>query len=289
VTLLAFSCLLPSGESLGESGMLQGLRGDVRESGGKPKKNRSKDDQHCGRDCDDDESILMSAFGPAIEQICFYGVTAPYWMPRAIVDDESFRSGYFARYPYCRNLDGYMAPDSSVVHDSLPWMTDDRYGWLLRARAEYASDLDDMSRIGGQLLLDTSSRWGLDTEAHRWREDVDRDTDDELWTGDCNVVFRFAQSPKLQMRSGLGFNWLADDRDSNFGFNFTYSGDWFPADPWILSAEIDWGTLGEAGLFHGRASIGVQFHRWEVYTGYDYCDVGGTQIHGLVSGLRFWY
>jgi hypothetical protein len=46
--------------------MLQGLRGDVRESGGKSKKNRSKDDQHGGRDCDDDESIFDS-ISPTVE------------------------------------------------------------------------------------------------------------------------------------------------------------------------------------------------------------------------------
>jgi hypothetical protein len=47
-------------------------------------------------------------------------------------------------------------------------------------------------------------------------------------------------------RTGLGFNWLDDPIDTNFGFNFTYGADLFPRRPWVLSATIDWGTLGEA-------------------------------------------
>jgi hypothetical protein len=129
----------------------------------------------------------------------------------------------------------------------------------------------------------------LDTEANDHRESLGGGRHDQLWTGDCNVVFRFAQSPKLQMRSGLGFNWLSDRIGGEEGFNFTYSGDFFPADPWIMSGEIDWGTLGSAGLFHGRATVGVHYHRCEVYTGYDYLDIGDTQIDGLVAGLRVWY
>jgi hypothetical protein len=35
--------------------------------------------------------------------------------------------------------------------------------------------------------------------------------------------------------------------------------------------------------------MGVHFHRFEIYTGYDYYDVGNTQINGLFSGLRLWY
>jgi hypothetical protein len=110
-----------------------------------------------------------------------------------------------------------------------------------------------------------------------------------LWTGDCNVVFRFAQMPQMQMRTGLGFNWLSDHVGGEAGFNFTYSGDFFPAEPWILSGEIDWGKLGSVGLFHGRATVGVHYHRCEVYTGFDYLDIGDTQISGLIAGLRVWY
>jgi hypothetical protein len=35
--------------------------------------------------------------------------------------------------------------------------------------------------------------------------------------------------------------------------------------------------------------VGVHFHRVEVYTGYDYLDVGDAQIDSAVSGVRIWY
>jgi len=91
------------------------------------------------------------------------------------------------------------------------------------------------------------------------------------------------------MRTGLGMNWLSDSVDSDFGFNFTYGGDWFPRKPWVISSTIDWGRLGHAALFHGRATIGMNYRRWEIYAGYDYYDVGGAQIDGFVTGIRFWY
>ena len=93
-------------------------------------------------------------------------------------------------------------------------------------------------------------------------------------------------SEELSRIAGLGFNWLADAQDTNFGFNFTYGGDWFVRRPWILSAEIDWGRLGQAALFHGRATVGLHFHRLEIYTGYDYYDVNRTPLGGPVPTLK---
>ena len=294
---LAF-LLLPT-RAASAQGMLQGLREDVRRpsspsSDEKEEKKKEKkrhrgyvyyNDDHC-HDCDDDDD---SGLGELFAMLTLGTVTSPFWVPRGIVADDTWDSGYFARYPYRCDLDGYMGTEPSVVHTCYPWLADEHYSWLLRARAEYADDFDDLSRVGGQVLLDSASRWGLDTEFNHWREDLGFGRHDSLWTGDLNVVYRFAQSPKTQMRTGVGCNWLSDTVGSEFGFNFTYGGDWFPHDPWIVSAEIDWGKLGNATLFHGRTTLGVHFHRFEIYSGYDYYDVGNTQINGIVSGLRLWY
>ena len=56
----------------------------------------------------------------------------------------------------------------------------------------------------------------------------------------------------MEFRSGIGLSWLADQQDANFGFNFTYAVDVYPARPWIVSTEIDWGWLGDTSLFHAR-------------------------------------
>jgi len=57
---------------------------------------------------------------------------------------------------------------------------------------------------------------------------------------------------------------------------------------WVLSAEIDWGWLHHALLFHFRTTAGIVVHEIEVYTGYGYYDVGNTQISGWVAGIRVW-
>ncbi len=273
--------------------ILQGLRDDVRSPDASPVRDERDDrdgskhhhyDDHC--DGDDEAYAGLVQLGALMT---FYAVTSPFWAPRSICDDETLNAGYFARYPYRCDLPGYMATDQDEVRQFYPWLAEEHYDWLLRTRVEYGDSFNDLSRIGGQVLLDSASRWGIDTQFDYFHEDLAGGVSDDLWLGDANLVFRFAQSPKLQMRTGLGLNWLSDTVGTDVGFNFTYGGDLFIANPWVASAEIDWGRLGNAGLFRGRTTLGVQFHRWEIYTGYEYLDVGRTQINSLISGIRLWY
>ena len=87
----------------------------------------------------------------------------------------------------------------------------------------------------------------------------------------------------------LGVNWSADNGRGAAGFNFTYGMDWFPVRPVVVSGTIDWGRLGDASLFHGRASIGLLLNRFEVFTGYDHYNLEGAPLNGLVNGLRIWF
>ena len=86
-----------------------------------------------------------------------------------------------------------------------------------------------------------------------------------------------------------GLNWLADDVGSELGVNFTYGADWFPRKPWTVSSVFDVGRLGDAGLFHNRTTVGAMVGRSEVFCGYDFLQLGGTNFHGPVAGigLRF--
>ena len=208
-------------------------------------------------------------------------VSAPFTIPKSALGDDGFDLGYFERYPYLHGMDGYLEADLDNA--------DDPYPWLLRTRVEYVDDFDSLNRLGGQLMFDTAIRLGLDTEVNYHREVQRGGQEDSLWMGDFNLTFRFAQTRRTQLRAGLGVNWLSDRIDTDFGFNFTYTGDWFPRDPWIVSTEIDWGRLGNVELFHGRVTVGVHYHRFELYTGYDYLDVGDAQLDGLVAGIRLWY
>ncbi len=55
------------------------------------------------------------------------------------------------------------------------------------------------------------------------------------------------------------------------------------------TSAIDWGTLGHEELFRFRATAGLTIHGVEAYTGYQYFDLGRTQLNGLVAGVRVWF
>jgi hypothetical protein len=107
--------------------------------------------------------------------------------------------------------------------------------------------------------------------------------------GDVNLTLRFAQNEVASMYAGLGFRTLADRDRSDFGINFTYGGDWFPARPLVVSGAVDAGTLGGAGVFRGRATAGAVFNGWEVFAGYDYLRIGDVRLHGPLVGVRLWF
>ena len=205
-------------------------------------------------------------------------VTSPFWAPHTALDDDFSVARSFARYPYA-DASGYMLlgqPEGSRQ-------------WSAQFSADYATTFDDLSRVGGHLLVDSAWRWGVDTEMGYFQENLPHNGHDNLWLGDCNLVFRFAQNENMLWRTGVGLNWLDDSRHTDFGFNFTYGFDWFPRKPWVVSAAIDWGNLGYSGLFHFRGTVGVLVNRIEAYTGYEYYDFDHVQTNALIGGVRLWF
>lgn len=224
-------------------------------------------------------------FGSEVKEKGFYllalGATAPFWGPPKLLDDEYDRKGTFFSFPYKRGRQGSMVLEPA----------DDTYTkpWHLKLRGDVVNDFDTVYRAGGHFLFDTTMRLGLDGEMNYRSEQFLPDARDSLLTGDLNLLFRLAQTEFIQIRSGIGVNWLDDsDRDAT-GINFTYGADWTPADPWVISSEIDWGRVGEAGLFHGRLTVGIHYRHVELFSGYDYTDIGKSQMGGLVGGMRFWF
>ena len=226
---------------------------------------------------DHDDNSLGNLFWKATA----LAITAPIWAPIKIAGDDYSSAGYFPEYPFQDGISGYMMID--------PWIPTEPFAYTIQVRSEYADDFDSISRMGTHILFDTTTRFGIDSEVNYWRESLGAGLHDDLWTGDINAVFRFAQTERMQMRTGIGLNWLADDIGSDFGFNFTYHGDFFPVDPWIISAEVDLGSLGDETLIHGRITTGLHWHRAEIFVGYDYYKVDQTELSGLISGLRIWY
>lgn len=212
-------------------------------------------------------------------------IIAPYYCPLECLGDTYTQPGYFAHYPYQYDV-GYMLIDPVEAFGiEGPY---EPYWWAARVRGEFGTGFDDLDWIGGRVQLDTRSRLGVESDFRYVREDLDarRDT---LWLGDANVLYRFAQSESVQFRTGLGFNYLADEIGSDFGFNFTYAVDCQPVRPLAFAAELDLGTLGHATLVHVRTTAGITCGVSEAYIGYDLYDIGSTQVQGLVAGVQIWY
>lgn len=246
----------------------------VKNAAGQKKRNRKNERQVQAGSYEESDPELFGFLGKAI----LLGIGVPFWGPPYKLQDDYLTPGYFSAYPYQHDLEGYMMIDPCLPNEPQPWS--------LQASSEYADDFGGISRIGTHLRIDTTLRFGLDAEFNQWREGLPGGGHDELWTGDVNLLFRFAQSSEVQMRTGFGTTWIADDGESDFGFNFTYQGDFMPMKPWVISAEIDLGKIADESLFHARITTGLQWRRSEVFVGYDHYQVGHTELTGFLGGLR---
>ncbi len=273
----------------------QGVLGQLKEEveyGEKQKKKSTDDESFFGSDDDhhyhdhhDDDHHLFDIFEPAAGEWLWLAATSPFWYPRLLAGDDGEADRDFLTYPYQADFPGYWMHQ----HDRRQAGIGTYHPWLLRLRGEYGEDFDSIRRVSMGVLYDTDLRVGLDASLDYYREWLPGGLRDDLWLGDVNVVYRFAQSERFALRSGLGANYLTGTGSTDFGFNFTYGGDWLPARPWILSANIDVGTLGKVGFFRGRATVGINVRKVEFFTGYDYLDVGTVQIGTVIGGIRLWY
>lgn len=215
--------------------------------------------------------------------VFFYTVTSPFWLPCAAIGDEYDGTLFFPRFPY-DNIDGHLIDATSTVPARF---------WSGRFNVEYLEPFTDVNGITGRLLLSTTSRFGLDAAASHFDEHCPNAGPESLWVGDFNLVVRFAQSEKAEFRAGLGFNWLnhpdPTQPQTDFGSNFTYGADFFPRKPWVLSAELDAGNLGHAGLFRFRTTGGILLRGVEAYTGYEHLDIGRGHFNLLLAGVRAWF
>ena len=156
----------------------------------------------------------------------------------------------------------------------------------VRFEIDYAGDEADVDRTGFGLLLNATGGIGIDTGVRIFRESG-TDFRDHLWLGDFNIVYELYPTTFMRTRAGLGFNWMADGYGGEAGLNLTVGTELF-AGPIIFSGEIDAGTLGDTDLLHGRLTASLrQGEHMEWFAGYDYLDIGGTEIRGVVGGLRF--
>ena len=306
------ACLAWNGNaaSAGDS-YLDALRGEVDEPSVPETSEDSKSDRHdkprSGRNgrsgsedhCHDGQrgGSPVFSFGPpscddygdSVDGIAtwafLYCFTSPWWVPNVILGSEDDLLAGFPLAPYSEGHDGYLLFDSEEVE--APEI--DAGMWGGRLNLDAGTNLDGVTTQSGRLRLDTDCRFGLDTE---WASLFERHAGDTDWLGrgDCNLVVRFAQSPRVQFHSGIGINWLADQHNADVGFNFTYGVDIFPVDPVVTSATLDLGKIGDASLIHFRGTVGAMVTpRLHLYTGYDLLNLEGASIHSFLTGIEFWF
>ncbi len=224
-------------------------------------------------------------------QMLAYTLFAPYTIPAAVLEDDYKYHLYFAPHPYAGGYRGYQMLASDLAES----LYDDdarnvrRKWWSGRLSVEEGNDFRGLNRFNGQMKVDHKSRFGFVTNWNWYREQLDCGCVDEAVIGDANLTFRFAQNEIASMYTGLGFRVLTDRRQTDWGFNVTYGGDWFPVRPLVVSGVFDAGTLGNTGVIHLRGSVGAIFHGWEVYAGYDFLQIGSTNLYGPMAGVRWWF
>jgi hypothetical protein len=249
-----------------------------------PRKKHTRDsyDGHSACDDIDDDCGLTQS----LATVAGWVITMPYWGPVKWTNDSYAKTGYFPAFPYQHDF-GYMMFNPEEAH-GVPGPRQP-FPWAVRARTDYGTNFSGLDWIGGHVLVESTPRMGLESDFRFYQDNVGTGQPDSAWLGDANVFFRFAQSEQVQMRSGIGINYLSDRQQSDIGFNFTYAGDYYPIKPWVISGEFDWGLLGDEQLLHVRMTTGLQYGGLEAFVGYDFLDIGKFQTNSLVGGLRIWF
>jgi hypothetical protein len=191
---------------------------------------------------------------------------------------ESF-ARQFAPYPYAGGCDGLMVSESPGFGKN----------WSGRGGFELGSDFDGFDRSAASFLVEGTSGLGLDFNWNSYTEELPGGGHDELHVGKLDLMYRIAESDRTVVRVGLGAAWLGDRDDTDWGVNFTLQADLAPADPFVVSGELDLGTLGDAQHLHAAGTVGVMLNRCEVYGGYDYRRIGDVELEGPMIGLRVWF
>lgn len=185
----------------------------------------------------------------------------------------------FASYPYALGCDGFQFETTGDCGGT----------WAGRVQVEIGSDFDGLDRTGVGFLIESIGGFGFDFDWDSFTEDLPGGGHDELHLAEFNFLYRVVQTDRSLVRVGIGPAWLGDSYDTDFGINFTLRGDFAPADPWILSGELDLGTLGDAQHVHATGTIGVMLNRCELFGGYDYRRIGDAELQGPMMGLRIWF
>ena len=96
----------------------------------------------------------------------------------------------------------------------------------------------------------------------------------------------------FEMRTGAAILVYHDEAGVEPGYAGSLEMDGYPVAPLVVHADTSFGQLGGAYFVDGRATLGAQIDRGEIYVGYQVLVVGrGAQsdvLHGPIVGVRIW-
>ncbi len=267
---------------------IEEIRQEVNAADNSRDTRKSKANSNDNMFCDDNSSSWWDElFGEAT----WKALAFPYWLPHRLLHDDFQRDNQFAAYPYANQYPGYLwqgrwlGPELDSLREAeLP-----SHCWSVRLSSEDGNDFHGLNRVGIRAALDSAWRAGLQSNWNYLREIIGGRWRDQTLLGDTSVTYRFAQHERIEMYSGLGFRVLTDPRSTNWGANFVYGLDWFPARPLVVSASFDAGNLGSASVIHSRATVGAAVRRCELFGGYDFLRIGSVNVQGPTAGLRLWF
>jgi len=183
----------------------------------------------------------------------------------------------FASYPYASSATGCLLP----ARAGKPW--------LGQLQIELGDGSDQVERTGVAFLLEGKHGFGVDFNWDSLTEELAAGEHDELHIGKLNFMYRLIESDRALVRAGIGVQWMGDRFDADTGVNFSIQADLFPRRPYVVSGEVDFGTIGDAETLHAAGTAGLMLGRAELYGGYDYRRIGDVEIKGPMIGLRLWY
>ncbi len=183
----------------------------------------------------------------------------------------------FAIHPYAGNAKGFFVEDGTGKP------------WLGKLQFELGDAGGDVNRTGIAFLLEGQLGFGIDFDWDSYTEELPGGEHDELHLGQVNLMYRVAETDHALVRAGVGVGWLGDAYGNEAGLNLTVQTDLLLTENWTASADLDFGTLGDADTLHASGTIGRRFGMAEVYAGYDYRRIGEVDLQGPTAGLRLWW
>lgn len=191
----------------------------------------------------------------------------------------------FAPYPYADGYAGCSRPVSEGSSEVSP-----RAAYRVGLEGGYA--LAGVGRGALSARVQLAVPFDLNASYSLFLEPLNDGGVDSLTFGRVGIDIRLVDQPDLQVRLGGAARHFHDRQGSVFGADGAVGMDVFPGDPWVFSADVGLGFVGEAMVTFARISAGAMVGPVELFVGYDHQGLGSgdsyVSLGGPMAGLRLW-